>query len=78
MRPSAGPVTRSNQGAQVPTQIQQITIGPNNVIGAPLILHFHLIFLRAINPNAVLAEHDFTFTAQDLRNWATLFWSGVN
>jgi hypothetical protein len=79
-RPAAGRATRSNQllaqvPTQVPTQVQQTTIDPNNVNGTPLILHFHLIFLRAINQNAVPAEHDFTFTAQDLRNWANGFWN---
>ena len=73
--PATGRVTRSNQQAQVPTPTQQIIIDPNNVTGAPLILDFHLIFLRAINQNAVPPEHDFTFTAQDLRNWANGFWN---
>lgn len=77
-RPATGRATRSNRPpAQVPTQIQQITIDPNNVTGAPLILHFHLIFLRAINQNAVPPEHDLTFTAQDLRNWADGLWNAV-
>ena len=77
-RPTTGRTTRSNQPpAQVPTQIQQIIISPNNVTGAPLILHFHLAFLRAINQNAVPPEHDFTFTAQDLRDWANNFWNVV-
>lgn len=75
-RPATGRTTRSNQPpAQVPRQIQQIVIDPNNVAGAPLILHFHLIFLRAINQNAVPPEHDFTFSAQDLRDWANDFWN---
>ena len=77
-RPVTGRATRSNRPpVQVPTQIQQITIDPNNVTGAPLILHFHLIFLRAINRNAVPPEHDITFTAQDLRNWGNGFWNVV-
>ena len=77
-RPVTGRVTRSNRPpAQVPTQIQQIIIDPNNVTGAPLILHFHLIFLRAINQNAVSPEHDFTFAAQDLRDWANGLWNVV-
>ena len=75
-RPTNGRTTRSNHPpAQVPTQIQQIVIDPNNVNGAPLILHFHLIFLRAINQNAVPQEQDFTFTAQDLRVWADNIWN---
>lgn len=75
-RPAIGRATRSNQPpAQVPTQVQQIIIDPNNVAGAPLTLHFHLVFLRAINQNAVPPEHDFTFAMQDLRNWANGFWS---
>jgi len=77
-RPATGHTTQSNQPpAQVPTQVQQIIIDPNNVTGAPLILHFHLIFLRAINQNAIPPEHDFIFTAQDLRNWANGFWNVV-
>ncbi len=75
---ATGRVTRSARPpAQVPTRIQQITIDPNGVAGAPLILHFHLIFLRAIDQNAVPPEHDFTFTAQDLQNWANDFWNAV-
>ena len=65
-RPVTGPFTPSNwPPSQVPTPIQQIIIDPNNVTGAPLILYFHLIYLRAINQNAVPPEHDHTFTAQD-------------
>jgi hypothetical protein len=75
-RPSTGPVTRSNP--PIPTPIQIITIDSNNVTGAPLTLDFHLIFLRPINPNATPAENDIVFTAQDLRNWANIFWRGVN
>ncbi|KAF2463840.1 uncharacterized protein BDR25DRAFT_161120, partial [Lindgomyces ingoldianus] len=64
---TGGPVTRSNQPpAQIPTQIQAITIDQNNVTGAPLTLHFHGIFLR--QPN--LPEQDLVFTAQDLQNWS--------
>ena len=77
-RPANGRATRSNQPpAQVPTQIQQIIIDPNNVTGVPLILHFHLIFLRAINQNAVPPERDYTFATQDLRNWANVFWNAA-
>ena len=75
-RPATGRATQLNQ-PQVPTQIQRIIIDPNNVTGAPLILHFHLIFLRAINQNAVPPEHDFTFAAQDLQNWANGFWNAA-
>jgi hypothetical protein len=78
-RPSTGPATRSNQPPnQIPTQIQTIAIDPNNITGAPLTLDFHLIFLRPINPNAIPAENDIVFTAQDLRDWANDFWEGVN
>jgi hypothetical protein len=62
----------------IPTPIQIITIDSNNVTGAPLTLDFHLIFLRPINPNATPAENDIVFTAQDLRNWANIFWRGMN
>ena len=47
---------------QIPTQIQVITIDPNTVIGAPLVLEFAKIFLRS----AVPPESDITFTAQEL------------
>ncbi|KAH8710084.1 hypothetical protein GQ44DRAFT_714598 [Phaeosphaeriaceae sp. PMI808] len=41
------PATRSNQPlAQIPTQMQVITIDPNGITGAPLTLDFHQIFLR--------------------------------
>ena len=71
--PATGELTtRSNQPpAQIPTQIQTITIDRNNVTGAPLTLHFHKIFLRQANP----PEQDVVFTAQDLRNWSDNIWA---
>jgi len=45
------------------------------VNGAPLTLEFQKIFLhQAVPPQ----EHDFTFTAQDLSEFATDFWGGVD
>ena len=71
------PVTRSHPGTQtlIPTQIQEITIMPNNsVAGAPpLVLEFQKIFLRL----AIPPESDTTFTAEDLSNWADVFWESV-
>jgi hypothetical protein len=75
--PANRPATRSNT-TQTPTQIQAITIdsnpNPNPVNGAPLTLEFRKIFLRQAVPPL---EHDFTFTAQDLLAFATIFWRGV-
>jgi len=76
------PVTRPHTrltppGMLVPTSIQQIDISPNGVQGSPLILHFDRIFLRLPNPNAVPAEHDLIFTAQDLQTYATDLWNGA-
>ena len=73
--PANRPVTRSNT-TQTPTQIQAITIDSNSntVNGASLTLEFRKIFLRQAVPPL---EHDFTFTAQDLSAFATIFWRGV-
>jgi len=77
--PANMPVTRSITTAaapQTPTQIQAITIdlNSNTVTGAPLALEFRKIFLRqAITP----LEHDFTFPAQDLSEFATDFWAAL-
>ncbi|KAH8723424.1 hypothetical protein GQ44DRAFT_710252 [Phaeosphaeriaceae sp. PMI808] len=71
---TGGPATRSNQPpAQIPTCMQAITIDQNNVTGTPLTLHFHQIFLRQPNP----PEHDFVFTAQDLRDWSDNIWAAL-
>ena len=70
------PTTRafSNNPGQnqplVPTNTHEITITPNNVNGAPLILEFRKMFLRP----AVPPEIDIIFTAQDLSIWAADFW----
>jgi hypothetical protein len=76
-RPPPGnrPATRSNT-TQIPTQIQAITIDSNSttVNGVPLILEFRKNFLRQAVPPL---EHDFTFTTQDLLEFATDFWSGL-
>jgi hypothetical protein len=70
------PVTRAhpNPNTQIPAQIQEITIMPNNVVtGAPLVLEFQKMFLRP----SVLPESDITFTAADLSGWADAFWRSV-
>jgi hypothetical protein len=73
--PANRPVTRSMPAA-VATQIQAITINSNSntVNGAPLTLEFRKIFLRQAVPPL---EHDFTFTTQDLSEFATDFWSAL-
>ena len=67
--------TRSNT-TQTPTQIQVITINSdsNTVNGAPLTLEFRKIFLRQAVPPL---EHDFTFTTQDLSEFANDFWAAL-
>jgi hypothetical protein len=73
--PANGPASRSmtRPAARIPTQIQAITIDSNSntVNGASLTLEFRKIFLRQAVPPL---EHDFTFTAQDLSAFATIFW----
>jgi hypothetical protein len=76
-RPNTRSVTRAantpNQPPQTPTAIQVITIDStsNTVTGAPLTLEFRKIFLRQPVPSQ---EQDFTFTSQDLSNWASSVW----
>jgi hypothetical protein len=75
--PANRPATRSmTRATTTPTQIQAITIDSNSntVNGASLTLEFRKIFLRQAVPPL---EHDFTFTAQDLSAFATIFWRGV-
>src|ERR1700722_11501825 len=80
----AAPVTRAN--APVPTKIQELTIIQNPpippprgtiptyaVTGAPLILEFEKLLLRAPVP----PEGDVIFTAMDLQAWAGDFWSMI-
>jgi hypothetical protein len=73
----ARPITRANPGPPnlnpIPTSIQQITITPNRVTGAPLVLHFENIFLR----QPIAPETDITFTANELAAFETYFWNGV-
>jgi hypothetical protein len=65
----------------IPTLIQQVTIRPNatgaitpnEVTGAPLVLHFEKIFLR----QPIAPQTDFTFTANELADFATDFWDCV-
>ena len=72
---TGGPATRSRRPpAQIPTQMQAVTIDQNNVTGAPLTLQFHGVFLRPPNP----PEQDLVFTAQDLRAWSDMVWAGLN
>ena len=68
-RPQTRSVTNSPV-ADVPTKIQEITIEPNTVTGAPLVLEFQKVFLR----QAIPPEADFSFSAQDLQNYAADLW----
>ena len=70
------PATRGTQvQTLIPTQMQEVTILPNNAISGslPLVLGFQDIFLRP----AIPPESDVTFTAEDLLNWAEAFWKTV-
>ena len=69
-------IEKWENGPQIATQIQAITIDTNSntVIGAPLTLEFRKIFLRQAVPPL---EHDFTITAQHLSAYATNFWAGM-
>jgi len=79
------PITRANPDPlntiPMPLPIQRITvtanatgaITPNEVTGAPLVLDFDKIFLR----QSIAPQTDFTFTANDLANFATYLWNGV-
>ena len=73
---AAAPQTPTQTPTHTPTQIQAITINSdsNTVPGAPLTLEFQKIFLRQAIPTL---EHDFTFTAQDLRAFATHCWAAL-
>jgi hypothetical protein len=80
-RTPAAPITRAN--APIATKIQELTIiqnppiptPPGNiatyaVTGAPLVLEFEKLLLRA----PVLSEDDIIFTSTDLQAWADEFW----
>lgn len=70
-------VTRAN--TPIPGSVQEITIipdatgaiTPNQIIGAPLVMDFHKIFLRQPIP----PETDITFSINDLADFATKFWN---
>ncbi|WEW55913.1 hypothetical protein PRK78_001348 [Emydomyces testavorans] len=75
---TGGPATRSNRPpAQIPTQIQAITIDQNNITGTPLTLPFHGIFLRQPAQQADPSEQDLVFTTQDLRDWSDDVWAAL-
>ena len=72
------PITRAvannaQQPPHVPICVQAIDIDHNTVTGAPLVLEFQKIFLRAPIP----PELDVVFTAQDLTDWANLLWTST-
>jgi hypothetical protein len=84
LRTPAAPATRAN--APISTKIQELTITqpppiptpPGDVAtyavtGAPLILEFEKLLLRA----PVLPEGDVIFTAEDLQAWADEFWGMI-
>ena len=73
LAPAQRRITRSvanNPPAEVPTKVQEITINPNTVTGAPLILHFQKYFLRQPTP----PEADIVFSAQDLSDFSASLW----
>ena len=66
-------LTRSaanNPLAEVPAKVQEITINPNTVTRAPLILDFQKNFLRQVTP----PETDIAFSAQDLLDFSASLW----
>jgi hypothetical protein len=80
-RPTTRSITRAaanapNQPLQTPTKTREITIDSNSntVNGATLTPEFRKNFLRQAVPPL---EHDFIFTAQDLSEFATDFWDGL-
>jgi hypothetical protein len=58
------PCIRSNE--QIPVQGRGVTINPDTITGAPLVLKFQKIFL----PSATPPEGDLIFTAGELSTWA--------
>lgn len=83
-RPNTG--LHPNANSPVPTRVQDIDITPNpaaqpntpptalyTVVGAPLVLPFRDIFLRAPTGQ----EHDITFDAAHLSSWANDYWSST-
>jgi hypothetical protein len=68
------PCTRANPQTptKVPTKVHEITIDPNNVTGASLVLEFQKILLR----RAIPPETDFILTTQEFSSWATNIWRG--
>jgi hypothetical protein len=69
------PANRSNRPpAQIPTQIQTITIDQNGVAGTlPFVLHFQKLLLRQPIP----PEQDVTYTAQDFQSLANDMWAAL-
>ncbi|KIX00327.1 uncharacterized protein Z518_10466 [Rhinocladiella mackenziei CBS 650.93] len=65
------PTSTTNSTAQPGTTIQQSTATSCTVAGAPLILEFEKLLLRAPVP----PEDNVILTATDLSDWANDFWS---
>ena len=65
--------TRSRSNNPTPVKAQEITIDPNNVTGAPLVLEFQKFLLRP----AILPEKLFIFTSQEFSSWAATIWREV-
>src|SRR5947207_798809 len=59
-----------NLGKAFIIKVKEITINPNTVTGAPLILHFQKYFLRQPTP----PEADIVFSAQDLSDFSASLW----
>jgi hypothetical protein len=67
-----GRQTRSTGNSPTPTKVHEITIDPDTISGAPLILEFQKIFLFSATP----PQTDFIFTEQELSSWAASIWEG--
>lgn len=73
-RPSTPAVVAANN--LVPTKVAEISIIQNIVTAGsdvPLVLSFDHIFLRPPG----LAEEDFVFSINDLQNWSSTVWAGL-
>jgi hypothetical protein len=58
---------------RIPTKMQEVIIDPNAVTGAPLVLDFEKMFLRA----AIPPEGNIEWNAQELSDIGARYWSGL-
>lgn len=76
--PASRPLTRAAVAANnsVPTKVAEISIIQDIVTAVsdvPLVLSFDDIFLQPPGP----AEGDFVFSTNDLQNWSSSVWAGL-